>query len=194
MEWDQIYSRLSVDDNDSQAWRALQKRVEVWARAALWTQPRHLIDDAVVDTCTGIALGLQGARGPATFGGFAYGHFLNARRRLLRRQRQPLIRIDGVDVAAPQVEEGPDADELSSLRRALDALPAREQTAVMLRYFGDQPAALIAAELGVTNGNARRLVHNGLRRLRAELRGRPWLDDSRTITQSFAVGAIVRAR
>jgi RNA polymerase sigma factor (sigma-70 family) len=197
MDWDQIYSRLSTDDNDPLAWGALQKRVEAWARAALWTQPRHLVDDAVVDTCAAIAVGLQAARGPATFAGFAYGHFLNARRRLLRCGRQPLVRLDDIDVAAPLVHEGPDAEALSSLRRALAALPAREQTAVKLRYFDDLPAASIAAELGVTHGNARRIVFNGLRRLRAELRDQHRLDDvsdALMFTQSFAVAAVSRAR
>jgi RNA polymerase sigma factor (sigma-70 family) len=194
MDWDQIYCRLTSDDNDSLAWAALQRRVEVWARAVFWMQARHLIDDAVVDTCAGIALGLQAARGPATFAGFAYGHFLNARRRLLRVEVQPSVPIDDLDVAAPPREEGPDVEAISSLRRALATLPPRERTAVTLRYFHDFPSSRIATELGVTNGNARRILFNGLRRLRAQLRTRPWLTEPTNFRRPVVASGAGRAR
>ena len=193
MDWDQIYCRLTSDDNDPLAWAALQRRVEVWARAVFWMQARHLIDDAVVDTCYGVALGLQAARGPATFAGFAYGHFLNARRRLLRVEVQPNVPIDDLDIAAPPQEEGPDVEAISSLRRALATLPPRERTAVTLRYFHDFPASRIAAELGVTNGNARRILFNGLRRLRAQLRTRPWLTEPASFRRAVVASGAGRA-
>jgi RNA polymerase sigma factor (sigma-70 family) len=157
-------------------------------------QARHLIDDAVVDTCAGIALNLHAARGPATFAGFAYGHFLNARRRLLRVAIQANLSIEGIDVAAPLADDEPDADAITTLRHAVAALPTRERTAVTLRYFHDFSSARIAGELGVTSGNARRILFNGLRRLRAQLHSRAWLSEPTGFTRPAVAADAGRAR
>jgi RNA polymerase sigma factor (sigma-70 family) len=170
MDWNEIYQRLMADSNDHLAWEAVERRVEVWARSGLWMHGRHLIDDAVVDTCASIALGIDQARGAETFAGFAYGHFLNARRRLLRAMTVGTVTLDGIDVAAPQAAEELDAETLVRLKGALELLPRRERTAVVLRYFEELSAIQIAAHLGVTSGNARRILFNGLRRLRRQLR------------------------
>lgn len=171
MEWDCIYHRLAADRDDAPAWQALERRVAAWARAVFASRSHHLIAEAVVDTCTAIALGLESARGPETFAGFAYGHFLNARRRLLRGMDVINVSIEGMDVAAPYDDEDLDQVSLAHLREAMAGLPPRERAAVTLRYFEDLPSARIAAELGVSNMNARRIVCNGLRRLRKQLRG-----------------------
>jgi RNA polymerase sigma factor (sigma-70 family) len=170
MDWECIYLRLAADRDDALAWRALERRVEAWARAVFASRPHHLIGEAVVDTCAAIALGIEAARGAETFAGFAYGHFLNARRRLLRGLQAGNVPIDGIDLAAPAEDDGLDAAALAHLRSAVAGLPPRERAAVTLRYFEDLPSARIAAELGVSNINARRIVCNGLRRLRAQLR------------------------
>ena len=49
-------------------------------------------------------------------------------------------------------------------------LPERERVAVGLRYALDQPHAEIAAEIGVSEAMSRRLVSDGLARLRIALR------------------------
>jgi RNA polymerase sigma factor (sigma-70 family) len=173
MDWECIYRRLAANPNDTLAWRALERRVEVWARAVFASRGHHLIGEAVVDTCTAIALGMDSARGPETFAGFAYGHFLNARRGLLRAVQVTNVPIDGIDLAEPHNEDGFDAAALAHLRQAVAGLPPRERAAISLRYFDELPSSRIAAELGVSNNNARRIVCNGLRRLRAQLRDRP---------------------
>jgi RNA polymerase sigma factor (sigma-70 family) len=172
MDWESIYGRLAANRNDTLAWRALERRVEVWARAVFASRGHHLIGEAVVDTCTAIALGMDSARGPETFAGFAYGHFLNVRRGLLRGMQATNVPIDGIDLAEPHDADGLDAAALVHLREAVARLPPRERAAVTLRYFDELPSARIAAALGVSNINARRIVSNGLRRLRAQLRAR----------------------
>jgi len=169
MDWESIYHRLATDRNDAPAWRALERRVEVWARAVFFARSHHLIREAVVDTCTSIALGLESARGAETFAGFAYGHFLNVRRSLLRGVQVSSIPLDDIDLAQRHDEDVLDAATIAHLRRAVACLPPRERAAVTLRYFDEQPSARIAAELGVSTINARRIVFNGLRHLRARL-------------------------
>jgi RNA polymerase sigma factor (sigma-70 family) len=172
MDWEQIYVRFTSDTNDAQAWEALERRVRVWARAVFWNDSPHAIDDVVADTCAAVALGIGRARGAETFAGFAYGHFLNARRRMLRSYLPGCVPLGTMDVAAPFEEDELDPDAVLRLRHALDALPQRECAAVTLRYFHELPSARIAAQLGVTNVNARRILFNGLRHLRTTLGSR----------------------
>jgi RNA polymerase sigma factor (sigma-70 family) len=103
--------------------------------------------------------------------------YLNQRRRALNDLQHPFhshVDIDALDVAA-RVEDTVSDNEVpvvdfEGVWRALARLPQRERTAVSLRYFERLPAHAIARELGITPGNARRIVHNGLVHLRAQLR------------------------
>jgi RNA polymerase sigma factor (sigma-70 family) len=70
-------------------------------------------------------------------------------------------------LAAPESEPTPAS--IALMRRAVAALPERERKAVCMRYFDELPAVAIASELGVSTVNARRIVFNGLRRLRTDL-------------------------
>ena len=168
MEWECIYARLVCDAEDAAAWQALARRVECWARAVFRGRGHQVTEDVVAETCASVALGLDSARGADTFAGFVYGHFLNARRRMLRVEflSQRSESLDDMDLAADAVEDDQQPDAVVELRRALEFLPDRERRAIRLRYFSELPAVAIAAELGVTDGNARRIVFNGLRRLR----------------------------
>jgi RNA polymerase sigma factor (sigma-70 family) len=188
MDWEQIYHRLASDTNDAEAWAALERRARIWARAVFWKHGRDAIEDVVADTCAAIALGLSGARGAETFAGYAYGQFLNARRRMLRNGLPSGVPLGTFDIAAPLEEDELDTDSLMRLRHALATLPQRERTAVTMRYFHELSSASIATELGVTDGNARRILFNGLRRLRSKLSSRHRL----TGEGAFEIGPLTR--
>ena len=170
MDWPEIYVRLRADRNDAQAWDALEARVRRWARATLGEHGPDLVEDAVADTCSRVVLDLGGARGADTFAGFAKGKFLNARKAAIAWIRQPILRIDDeLELPAPatDVGDGRYAEALYAvLDHCLDRLPSRDRLAVQLRYYEDAHAARIARELRVSEGNARRIVFNGLTRLR----------------------------
>jgi RNA polymerase sigma factor (sigma-70 family) len=144
---------------------ALEDQVRRWARRALADQGWHAIEDAVADSCAAIVVGIAQARAAETFAGFAYGHFLNVRQRLWRRAREPVTTFDEFEAKAPEAP-GPAPDELDLLRECLDGLPARERQSVQLRYYEDAGSSEIAARLGVSEQNARRIVANGIARLR----------------------------
>jgi RNA polymerase sigma factor (sigma-70 family) len=164
VNWPDIYARLKHDSEDARAWDALESNVRGWARPELWQHGWHVVDDVVADTCSTVVLSLGRARGGETFSKFAYGHFLNVRRRVLSARR-PQFSLDGVDPPAPT--EGADGDErLGVLRACLETLPSRERQALELRYFEECSSKQIAVALGVTIGNARRIVFNGLAHLR----------------------------
>ena len=165
MRWSEIYERLTEDRNDQQAWNMLESGIRSWARADLWQRGWTLVDDVVAETASDAVLSLRKARGADTFAGFVRGHYLNVRRRALGRVLIPTTSLDGVDPPA-WVDEEPDAAQLRVLEACLEALPQRERAAVRLRYFEQAAAERIAAELAVSPGNARRIVFNGLARLR----------------------------
>jgi RNA polymerase sigma factor (sigma-70 family) len=170
VEWQDIYQRLQVERNDRVAWQGLEQRVRRWARLVLASRGAHAIDDAVADTCAAVLLNLGSARGADTFAGYVYGHFLNARRGVLRTSQLLTLGLDEIEVAAPAADDGLDPSALWHLELALAALPPRERQAIALRYFEDQSSTAIGTALGVTRGNARRIVHNALRGLRAHFR------------------------
>jgi RNA polymerase sigma-B factor len=60
-----------------------------------------------------------------------------------------------------------------ALRPLLDALPDRERTILLLRFFGDRTQSQIAAQLGISQMHVSRLLSRTLRELRGAL-----LDDS----------------
>jgi DNA-directed RNA polymerase specialized sigma24 family protein len=56
-----------------------------------------------------------------------------------------------------------------ALRRALDALPLRQRTAVVLRHYLDLSEAQTAAEMGAPLGTIKSLTARGLDALRTKL-------------------------
>lgn len=170
--WAVLYERLRRDPNDVIAYMALEHRVRGWAQLHR-EEPggARFLEDIVADTCSEAIVGIAGAYGAETFPGFVYGHYRNARRRLLQdcRFALPLGDLDLPDAATSQ----PTPDELSLLAHCLLELPPRERRAVELRYLRHATTREIAEALGVTVVNARQIVFSGLTRLRRRAR-RAW--------------------
>jgi DNA-directed RNA polymerase specialized sigma24 family protein len=91
---------------------------------------------------------------------------LNHLRRLLRRRRVERRLLVGF---RPAVIEVPLANP--GLWALVRQLPARQRTAVTLRYIGDFPEADIAAAMGISRGTVARTLHDARIRLRHELIG-----------------------
>ncbi len=96
-------------------------------------------------------------------GGYLRVSVANGARRVLRqrdRQRNALPTNDEAVLMS---------DSNLYLLDALDQLPERHRTALVLAYYGDFSIAEIAQALGCRPGTAKSLVHRGVRRLRKEL-------------------------
>jgi RNA polymerase sigma-70 factor (ECF subfamily) len=76
-----------------------------------------------------------------------------------------------LDPGAPVGEELERTEELARVRAAVAALPPRQRQVVELRAAADLSHADIARVLGITEENARANLYQGLKRLRAVLRG-----------------------
>lgn len=83
------------------------------------------------------------------------------RRRL--RMREPALAADEFDELIREPEPGP------SVLGLLDRLPAAERDAVRARVIDERSYPELAAELRITESNARKRVSRGLAALRAEI-------------------------
>jgi RNA polymerase sigma factor (sigma-70 family) len=79
--------------------------------------------------------------------------------------RRPLPIAEPAEPAGATAE--PELD--GGVWELVGALPPKQRAAVALRYGGDLPHAEIAAALGCSAEAARRSLHEGIKRLRAEL-------------------------
>jgi RNA polymerase sigma-70 factor (sigma-E family) len=89
----------------------------------------------------------------------ANSHF---RRRAAERRAQ-----DRLDSSAPETKMTDTALSLT-IRRAVAALPKRQRTALVLRYFNDLSVAQVADLMGASEGAVRRLTHTAIASLRKQ--------------------------
>lgn len=86
----------------------------------------------------------------------------------LRRAARRRLRERDDPVAASSTEMHPDLG-FAALGDAVRALPARQRTTVVLRYWFDLPVAEIARTMGVAEGTAKALLHQARTALRTRL-------------------------
>jgi RNA polymerase sigma-70 factor (sigma-E family) len=98
---------------------------------------------------------------------FARKVLLNRHRSLLRRA---VVEARHLLASQPQERHEPDFIRYDLLLwQAQRRLPARQRTAIVLRYYLDLSEAEVARQLGVPAGTVKSVVHRGLARLRARL-------------------------
>jgi RNA polymerase sigma factor (sigma-70 family) len=91
----------------------------------------------------------------------AHRKALDAHRARARRPL-PVAEPDAVESASAPAPAARDEE----LWRAVGALPARQRSAVLLRYVADLPHSDIATAIGCSEQAARRSLHEGLTKLR----------------------------
>lgn len=74
----------------------------------------------------------------------------------------PVAEPEAMDTRTVPSPAGPDA----TLWGAVNELPSRQRSAVVLRYLGDLPHSDIASAMGCSEEAARRSLHEGLNKLR----------------------------
>ena len=166
MDWATICTRLRFDSNDQAAWDALEARVRAWAFGRLRGLSAEIVEDAIADMCASVVMDLPTARGPDTFKGFVLGKCLNVAKGAVRLAELERVSLDRAVELAETPAETADDPRFAVLDHCLERLPERDRRAVELRYFAKARAEQIARELRVSEGNARRIVFNGVNRLR----------------------------
>ena len=128
-----------------------------------WDQAEELAQEAMARTFAAWSR-IRGYDRPAAY---ARKVLVNRHRSLLRRA---VVEARHAPTNRPQDWHEPDfgGDDLV-LWQALRQLPARQRTAIVLRYYLDLPEAEVARLLGIPVGTVKSLVHRGLARLRDRL-------------------------
>jgi RNA polymerase sigma-70 factor (sigma-E family) len=128
-----------------------------------WDQAEELAQEAMARTFAAWSR-IRGYDRPAAY---ARKVLVNRHRSLLRRA---VVEARHTLTSRPQEWHEPDfgGDDLV-LWQALRQLPARQRTAIVLRYYLDLPEAEVARLLGVPVGTVKSLVYRGLARLRDRL-------------------------
>ncbi len=130
---------------------------------------RHRAEDAVADAFVKVyrAMRRQPLTFPRAYVRRAVVNEVNSRFRRLALERRESRRRTGDDRGSRAAEDQvADADEVFT---ALQALPRRQRTAVVLRYYGDLSEADVASVMGCSVGTVKSSVARGLERLRALL-------------------------
>jgi DNA-directed RNA polymerase specialized sigma24 family protein len=68
---------------------------------------------------------------------------------------------------SPTDPPGPDLAEAFAIRQAIAALPRRQRTALVLRYYADLPIGEVAALMGCAPGTVKSLTNRAISALRA---------------------------
>jgi RNA polymerase sigma-70 factor (ECF subfamily) len=132
---------------------------------ALSTGSREVGEDAAAEAFAKAYEKWDRVRRMATPTGWTYTVGLNVARRKMRRAalERALLRRQKL---AQFTTSPPD---LSELREAVEDLPDRQRTAVLLRYYADLPESEIAKIMKVSRGTIAKTLHVARKRLEARL-------------------------
>ena len=106
-------------------------------------------------------------RNPRAYVRRAVVNEINSRFRRLALERREALKRSGDDRGTRPADEAiADSDEMFT---ALRQLPARQRTALVLRFYEDLPEKAIAEAMGVSIGTVKSTLHRGMERLRTLL-------------------------
>jgi len=129
---------------------------------------RHLRDEALADDLVQqvFALAIESLRQgrlrePERLASFLLGscRMIARDQRRGERRRERLLVQYGVE---EETTDGVSALDLERLRGCLERLPPREQTVVVLTFYGERSGDEIAADLSMTPGNVRVVRHRAM--------------------------------
>ena len=80
-------------------------------------------------------------------------------------RREALLERHGESLASAEITIAPRHDH-ERVARCLDALRERERSVLLMSFYDDKPAEVVAGELGLTAGNVRVIRHRGIAQLR----------------------------
>jgi RNA polymerase sigma-70 factor (sigma-E family) len=140
--------------------------------AYLLTGDRALAEDMVQDAFVRLAGRLAHLRDEGAFEPYLKRTVVNLARSHWRRRKVERAHLERTSSApGADVRTEPDLGDRDALWHALAALPARQRTALVLRFYEDMSERRIAEVLGCRPGTVKSLVSRGLARLRAEIGG-----------------------
>ena len=171
----------SARKGDRTAFEELVRRTSrlVYARLYLETGDAHRAEDLLQETFLIAFRSLSRLEDPARFQPWllkiAQNLVVDAARHDLRLKRapprqEPMAKLEQVASSAPRPEDQLVRQELrEQVLAVLRSLPEEYRQPLTLRYLGGADYETISAQLGLSNGSLRGLLHRGLKLLRGKL-------------------------
>lgn len=101
-------------------------------------------------------------------GAWVYRVAINLANSHFRRRSAERRAVNRLKSAGRNSYHDPDIASVMAIRKAVAALPQRQKTVLLLRYFGDLSFAEVADVLGCPEGTAKSLAHRAIAKLRSE--------------------------
>jgi RNA polymerase sigma-70 factor (sigma-E family) len=158
-----------VEETDEREFRqyVLDRRDMLLREAYLLVGDRHLAEDLVQTTLAHAYVAWRRVTACDSPDAYVRRILINSNHSARRRRRVG----EWLTGSVPEVfaaADGPEVGDRLDLVRALQALPERQRTAVVLRYWADLPEAEVAAVMRCSVGTVRSQAFRGLAKLREE--------------------------
>jgi RNA polymerase sigma-70 factor (sigma-E family) len=131
--------------------------------AFLLTSDRELARDLAQDAFVKVAGRFRHLRYPDAFDAYLRRTVVNLCSSHFRRLRLEREHLRAEAAAPPRVAAAPEVETRDELWRALQQLPIRQRTAIVLRYWEDLPEEAVATAMDCSVPAARSLVARGWR-------------------------------
>jgi RNA polymerase sigma-70 factor (sigma-E family) len=138
--------------------------------AFLLTSDRELSRDIAQDAFVKVAGRFRHLRYPDAFDAYLRRTVVNLCTSHFRRARLEREFLEREAAAPRRAAEPPELGSRDELLRALQRLPIRQRTAIVLRYYEDLPEEKVATAMRCSVPAARSLVARGMETLRSNVR------------------------
>jgi RNA polymerase sigma-70 factor (ECF subfamily) len=146
----------------------------LFGTAYLMTRDRDLAEDIVQEASVKIWTHLPSLKVQSSLKAWMVRVVVNEVKQELRKRQLPVVRLeDAPDAAGDPDEALADLlreDEREGLREALDALPAEQRDAIVLRHFSGLTIPEIAAAMGRREGTIKSRLSRAIARLHEVMR------------------------
>jgi RNA polymerase sigma-70 factor (sigma-E family) len=139
--------------------------------AYLLVGDQHLADDLVQDAFVKLAGRFADLRDPAAFEAYLRKTVVNLARMHFRRRRVERAYLERARAEPQRSAVMPDVDTFLRIKAALLALPIRQRSAVVLRFYEDLSERQIAEVLRCRPGTVKSLLSRGVAALRESIGG-----------------------
>ncbi len=137
--------------------------------AYLMTGEREVAEDLAQDAFVKVVGRFKHLRSDQAFGGYLMTSVVNACRAHWRRRKVERFYLERFRGQLPTTEPGPDVGGRLAIAQALESLPPRQRTAVVLRHYVDLSEQRTADVMGCSVGTIKTLTSRGLRTLRERM-------------------------